>query len=60
MELYEFFGKYKIVEQDRPQSACVGCQVERQECGQFPGCPLPLGYIFTKKKRRTRKNEGRG
>lgn len=60
MELFDFFSKYQIMEQGLVSSACDGCQVERQECGQFPGCPLPLGYIFTKKKRRTRKNESRG
>lgn len=60
MELYDFFSKYEIVKQGLAKCACDGCQVENQECGRFPDCPLPLGYIFTKKKRRTRKNESRG
>lgn len=50
MELRDFFLKYEISEQGSASNACEGCQVEKLECGQFSGCPLPLGYIFVKKR----------
>lgn len=50
MELYDFFRKYQIVEQSPGESVCAGCECSTQECGQFPGCPLPGGYTFKKRK----------
>lgn len=50
MEIRDFFLKYEISKQGSASSACEGCQVEEQECGEFAGCPLPLDYIFTKRR----------
>ena len=50
MELLDFFRKYRIVKQFSDISVCAGCECSVYECGQFPGCPLPDGYVFKKKK----------
>lgn len=50
MEVLDFFIKFDIAEQKRTESPCEGCECSPQECGQFPGCPLPWGYVFKKKK----------
>lgn len=49
MEVLDFFRKYKIAEQSSDASVCAGCECSPQDCGQFPGCPLPCGYVFKKK-----------
>lgn len=49
MEIYEFFSKYEFAEQESGASVCAGCECSVQECGQFPGCPLPYGYVFKKR-----------
>ena len=49
MKVYEFFSKYKIAEQESDAYFCAGCECSVQECGQFPSCPLPWGYVFKKK-----------
>ena len=50
MEVLDFFKKFKIAEQSKDASTCEGCECSSQECGQFPGCPLPWGYVFKKKR----------
>ena len=49
MEVLDFFIKFKIAEQSKGAGTCEGCECSTQECGQFPGCPLPWGYVFKKK-----------
>ena len=49
MEVLEFFSKYKIAEREDYLSVCAGCECSVSECGQFPGCPLPFGYVFKKR-----------
>ena len=48
MEVLDFFLKFEITEQSENESFCVGCECSVAECGKFPGCPLPWGYVFKK------------
>ena len=48
MEVFDFFLKYKIAKQSENGVFCEGCECSTQECGEFPGCPLPWGYVFKK------------
>ena len=56
MEVNEFFRKFWIREQDSGASVCEGCECSAQECGQFPGCPLPWGFVFKKIRGKLPKN----
>ena len=50
MEVLDFFKKFEIAEQSKNGVYCEECECSTQECGQFPGCPLPWGYVFKKRR----------
>ena len=56
MEVLDFFLKFEIAEQSKSDIYCEECDLSTKECGQFPGCPLPEGYVFKKKSGKLPKN----
>lgn len=51
MEVLDFFLKFEIAEQSKNASTCEGCECSTLDCGQFPGCPLPWGFVFKKRRK---------
>lgn len=56
MEVLDFFLKFEIAEQSQNEVSCEECECPEQECGQFPSCPIPWGYVFKKRRRKLPKD----